>query len=141
MSTGARLLAAAALCVVSLGIGWAGNMSSDGYLTTGYYTYGAYADTSYYTPGYFVEGDPLDATPGAGADVRVVLVPAAAAFAWAVRHRTVASRRAARIAVWALVAVVAIGLSRGMTGGALVAGSAAALAWPAVHGRVRATRA
>jgi hypothetical protein len=133
-----RLLAAAALCVFALGVSWSHNAGSAGYLVGGLaYTYHYdYASDGYiseleYQPGlYYQPGSGPTSFPGAGSDVRVLLVPAAAALVWASDPRRRHARTAARAAVAGLAFAVALGLSRGMPAAVLVTSAAIALAWP-----------
>lgn len=148
MSVSARLLAAAALCVVSLGLGWSSSLSLTGYMTPGMnltttYVSPVTGDASIgftYTPGWWVGGDPFGARRGFESDVRVVLVPAALALAVAARHPDERSWRAARIALWALVAISVLALGRGMLAAAISTVAAVVVAAPAVGWRAKLGR-
>lgn len=143
VTTSRRLLLAAGLCVVSLGLAWGATSASTGYVTPGMTlptTYvspldGTLTVNSIYVAGQYVEGDPQRAARGAASDVRVVLVPAAAVFVVAATRQTLATRRATRVAVAALAVVAVVGVARGMAQGALPVAVAVALVAPAVRGR------
>lgn len=148
MSASARLLAAAALCLASLGLGWSSSLSLTGYMTPGMNLSTTYISpvtgdisTGFtYTPGWWVRGDPFGAARGHESDVRVVLVPAALVLAAAVRRPDERTWRAARIAVWALVAITILALSRGMLAAALSTAAAVLLAAPALGWRAKLGR-
>ncbi len=95
LATPLRLWAAAALAILPLGLIW-----SRGFVTTGYTIYGdcSYSEETYcvsdvYFPGHYQPG-----TVGSDVPARVFLVLAAAALVYAaVRRRTPAPRRGARV--------------------------------------------
>jgi hypothetical protein len=136
----ARLLAAAALCALALGLGWTYNAGSAGYSMGGYayrYQYdsaaGGYVNEMTYVPGlYYYAGHGPAVLPGASSDARVVLVPTIAGLAWAADPRRRRARSVARAAGAGLVVLITLALSRGMAAAALATGGALALAWPAL---------
>jgi hypothetical protein len=143
-----RLLGAAALCALALGLGWQFNAGSMGYSMGGYqyqYNYssyeGGYVNELTYVPGlYNMPGVGPTYSPGASSDVRVVLVPAIGALVWASDARRRHARRAARWAVGGLAVLVALALSRGLPAAAVVSAAAVVLAWPATGLRLPAPR-
>lgn len=148
MSRAGRLLAAAALCVVALGLGWSTSMASTGYQTPGTnistLQIEPFSDDLSlgltYMPGWWVEGDPFRTRKGHAADVRVVLVPAAVVLAVAARHGvgSPAVARGLRIAVGALAVLALVALSRGMYAAMASMVAALALAGPVVFPRAGA---
>lgn len=123
-STEQRLWAAAALCLVPLGLLWS---ASAGFLGVGTTLYGScsdgYCTPDLYIPGYYTPGTQ---TLVAQSPVRVFLIFAAAALIWtATRTRTASTLRAARLATAAigltavLAAANAVPLVLVCTGGAL----------------------
>lgn len=141
MTTSLRLTAAAALCVVSLGLAWGATSASTGYVTPGMIlptTYvspldGTLTVSSIYLAGEYVDGDPLRAARGAESDVRAVLVPAAAVLGVAAHRRTSATRRMVQVAVVALAVVAVVGAARGMVQGALPVAVAVVLVAPVLR--------
>ncbi len=140
MNATTRLVLAAVVCAVSLGLGWQASRASTGYQTPGMVlptTNVAIGSDdlwigSQYYPGYWVEGDPMRARRGFEADVRVVLVPAALALAWVSQVRSEKSVRVARVAMIALAAIGLQALGRGMVAAALSVVVVLVLAAPAV---------
>ncbi|QGG96426.1 hypothetical protein [Actinomarinicola tropica] len=142
MSPSSRLRAAAALCVVSLGLGWSTSLASLGYQTPGMNLSTTYVSPisgdldigSTYVPGWWVAGDPLRTAKGHESDVRVVLVPAALVLAAAAQRRVRSAQlaRATRVAVAAIAILVLVALSRGMLAAAASMVVALALAAPEV---------
>lgn len=141
MRQSTRLLIAAALCVVGLGLPWGRSAAYTGWFSTrlalvpsfDWYDYGGTLDTvivSDYHP-----GDPRAAAPGRASDERVVLVPAAVAFALAAVRPSSMARRSARVATVALAVIAVLGLARGIPGGPLVAIMGVALAASALDWR------
>lgn len=131
-----RLLAASALCLLSLGMAW--RTSLDFGLQMGWtlpYSYQG-ADGYYYTQisrGFLYYGaDGVEVLHGYRSDARVVLVPVAAALAVASIRRTRGTRRAARAAVVGMVALVAVAFSRGRVPAAVTMVGALWLAAPVV---------
>jgi hypothetical protein len=113
LPTALRLWAAAALCVVPLGLSWS---FSSGFLTPGYYLYGdcGYRSDAYCTPDQYVPGSylPGHSTIVSQSPLRVFLILAAAALVFtATRVRTDATRRVARVGTGAMAtgAVLAAG--------------------------------
>lgn len=128
-----RLVLAAVLCAASLGLGWS-SADTGSFLTTGFVPgtcttdYDGYMSCTTGTVGYYYNPTYGAVDRGYGADARVVLVPAAAALAWAARRRTRTSERVVGIAAVALAAVALRAGVDGQTSAALVGGVAAALA-------------
>jgi hypothetical protein len=141
----ARLLGAAALCALSLGVAWSYNAGSAGYSMGGYeyqYHYSSYEEGYVneltFVPGlYYMPGQGSTYFPGRSSDVRVVLIPAVVALAWAADARRRHARTAARWAVGGLAFCVGLALSRGMSSAALVTSAAIVAAWPATGFRLR----
>lgn len=134
MGPNARLVAASLVCVLALGLGWQSSRASLGYLNPGLVlptsnispvTGDVWAGSQYY-PGAWVEGDPMRAQRGFRSDVRVVLVPSAGVLWWAARARSDQARRAARVALAALVVIGVMALGRGMVAAAI---STAVVVW------------
>jgi hypothetical protein len=118
LPTALRLWAAAALCVVPLGLSWS---FSSGFLSSGYYLYGdcGYSADAYCTPDQYVPGSylPGHSTIVSQSPLRVFLVLAAVALAFtATRVRTEATRRVARIGTGA----IAVGAVQAAANGASV---------------------
>lgn len=133
-----RLSAAAAICVVSLGLAW-GSALDFGLqmgltLPTSYVGVDGYLQTSVSTPYWYYGADGIEVLPGSRSDVRAVLVPAALILGWAAVHRTDLTRRLTRGAGFALVGLFLVACSRGMTAAAvsMVAASwlVAPVVWP-----------
>lgn len=141
-----RLALAAALCVVSLGVGWGATPGSEGYVTPGYIVpngsvspvTGEYSvGPGQYYAGTFIPGTPGAESPGYESDARVLLVPALVGLVLAARRRT-GDDRAIRLArrstvALAVAAVLAVGTAATTaavvaTIGALVL--AASVTWP-----------
>lgn len=102
--TTARLWAAAVLCLVTLGVRWS---VTNGFLTSGYAYFGdcGYSDAEYCTPDQFVPGSyvPGSQLHGYSMAARVFVVVAVLVLAAvAVRVRTDATRRLARLATVAV---------------------------------------
>lgn len=136
MSGRARLVVAAGLCAVALGLGWAATPGSEGYTTAGTITpgfctssYDGYLDCApgIYTAGYYVGGSPEGAARGFEADARVVLVPAVGVLLWASRRRTPTTVRAVAITAAALGVIAVRAAGEGQTAGATVGAVAALL--------------
>lgn len=134
-----RLLGAAVLCVVALGLAWDFDPGTGGYLSPGILVPNGYVSpvTGDYTvgplqylPGYYIPGSSGSEIHGFESDERVVLVPAALTLAWAARRRTHATRRATRIATAGLAPLALMAFSRSMLGAALVTAAAVVLAAP-----------
>lgn len=144
MVRSSRLAVAAALCVVSLGLGWSSSMFSTGYQTAGMNVVTTYTtpfsdDVSLglqYMPGWWIGGDPFRTRKGHDTDVRVVLVPAAVVLGLAARRPSPSARlaRASRIAVVAIGVLALVAVSRGMYAAAMsmivAFGAAAPVVWP-----------
>ncbi len=137
-----RLLAAAAVCLVSLGLVWSSSLDFGPQLgLTLPYTYLG-ADGYYYTTPsatYLYYGaDGVALVPGFRSDVRAILVPAVLVLGWAATHRTDLTRRLARGTVVAMGALFLVACSRGASGAAISMVVAIALAlpvvWPEVAG-------
>lgn len=128
-----RLVLAAALCAASLGLGWS-SADTGSFLTSGYVPgtcstdYDGYMSCTTGTVGYYYNPTYGMVNRGYGADARVVLVPAAAALAWAARRRTRTSERVVLVAAVALAAVALRAGVDGQSSAALVGGVAAVLA-------------
>ena len=132
LPTVARLWAAAVLCVVPLGLVWSrlpgtvtpglvgpGSCDADGFCTPGIYT-----------PGIYYGGGTV---PGASASARVLLVAAAVALVVvAVRLRTDATRRVARLTTVAVGVAAALAAADRATGSLLCLLAALALVAPLV---------
>lgn len=135
----ARLLGAAALCVVALGLAWDFSSGSSGFVTPGILVPNGYVSPItgeysvgplQYLPGSYIPGLSGSEIHGFESDERVVLFPAALALAWAARRRTDATRRATHVALVGLTAIAMVAFSRSMLGAAMVTAAAVALAAP-----------
>ncbi len=140
MSASRRLLAAAAVCVVSLGLGWSPSWASMGHMTPGMSLSTLQPSIGSddltigmtYVPGWWVPGDPMRTARGYETDARVVLVPAAVSLWLAAGRRPSPPSigRVARITVVALGVAGVVALGRGMVGAAVSAAVVVALAGP-----------
>jgi hypothetical protein len=113
LPTPLRLWAAAALAILPLGLNW-----SRGFVSIGYTIYGncSYTEDTYCTPDYYVPGTYRPGSMGSDVPARVFLVLAAVALVYAaVRRRTAATRRVARMGT------VALGIAAALAAGAGVA--------------------
>lgn len=111
MRTPARLLFAAALCVLPLGFVWSGGV------TAGYVLYGdcSYSEDYYCVPDYYVPGTPYHSLVSE-APIRVFLVFAAVAFLVCAGHvRTEATRRLARAGCASAAIAAAMAAGNGST--------------------------
>lgn len=137
-----RLMVAALICVVSLGLGWEASRSSTGYLTPGLIMAtnrispitGDLVMDSQFIPGSWVEGNPMRTRRGFQSDVRVVLVPAAVILALMARDAVKGERslRLARVAIVALAVIAVRALMRGQLAPALAMAAVLLLAAPAI---------
>lgn len=136
----APLIVAAAISAGLLGLSWFPGALGTGHLSPGIVLTGTTTDvygdlvlTSDYVPGIYSTGLPGSPIAGYQADVRVLLVPAAAALALAAFHRTRLMRRAAQLAVGALLIAAVLGISHGAAVPAGLCVTAAALAASALR--------
>lgn len=131
ISTRTRLTAAAALCLLPLGLVWSGGV------TSGYVLYGdcSYTDNDYCVPDQYVPGTPYHSL-ASQAPIRVFLVAAAIGFVLcATRVRTESTRRVARLACLATAAGAVLAAANGSSRSLLCLVAALALAVPPVAGR------
>jgi hypothetical protein len=131
VTTPARLLFAAALCVLPLGFVWSGGV------TSGYILYGdcSYTSDYYCVPDYYVAGTPYHSLVSE-APIRVFLVFAAAAFVVCAGHvRTEATRRVARAGCVSAAIAAALAAGNGSTRILLCLVGALALVVPLVAAR------
>jgi hypothetical protein len=133
LPTPARLWAAAALCVLPLGLTWSTRTSS----TLGYTIYGNCGyDSDIYacTPDTYVPGTfSAEHVTGAASPARVFLVFAALALAWvATRPRTEQTRRVARLAAGAALFALVLALGARAVPAVVCLTAALALAAPPV---------
>ena len=111
MTTPARLLFAAALCVLPLGFVWSGGV------TSGYVVFGdcSYSENYYCVPDYYVPGTPYHSLVSE-APIRVFLVLAAAAFVLCASHvRTEATKHVARAGCLSAGVAAALAAGNGAT--------------------------
>jgi hypothetical protein len=111
VTTPARLLFAAALCVLPLGFVWTGGV------TSGYVVFGdcSYSENYYCVPDYYVPGTPYHSLVSQ-APIRVFLVLAAVAFVVCASHvRTEATRRLARAGCVSAAIAAALAAGNGST--------------------------
>ena len=111
MTTPARLLFAAALCVLPLGFVWSGGV------TSGYVVFGdcSYSENYYCVPDYYVPGTPYRSLVSE-APIRVFLVLAAAAFVVCASHvRTEATKTVARVGCLSAAVAAALAAGNGST--------------------------
>lgn len=135
-----RLLVAALVCAIALGLGWEASRSSTGYLNPGLVLPTTWVSPvsgdlivgSQYYPGAWVAGDPMRTRRGFQSDARVVVVPASVALLAVSRQRTELRVRLARAALVALAVVGFQALTRGMVAPALAMALAVGLAAPAL---------
>lgn len=143
-----RLIVAAAIAAGLLGLSWLPGDYGTGDLTPGMVLTSLTTDlngdlvlTSDYVPGIYSVGLPGSPIVGSQTDVRVLLVPAAAALALAAFRRTRTTRRGAQLAIGALLIAALLGISSGaaIPAGLCVtaAGLAASVLWPDLATRVR----
>ena len=128
MRTPARLLFAAALCVLPLGFVWSGGV------TSGYVLYGdcSYTSDYYCVPDYYVPGTPYHSLVSQ-APIRVFLVLAAVAFVVCASHvRTEATRRLGRAGCASAAIAAALAAGNGSTRILLCLVAALALVVPLV---------
>jgi hypothetical protein len=111
-ATPLRLWAAAALAILPLGLTWSRGFATGGYTIYGdcSYTADTYCVSDVYFPGHSQPG-----SLGSDVPARVFLVLAAAALVYtAVRRRTPATRRVARVGTVALAVAAALAAGAGV---------------------------
>ena len=142
LPTRVRLWSAALLCLAPMGLVWD---VGAGFLSPGITMYGDCGYTEYtyctpdtYLPGYYVPGQVTDVSQS---PIRAFVVFAAAAFVIAaVRRRTAATRRVARLGTLALGFAVFLAMANGSPRIALIVALAVILVAPLVWPLPRAGR-